>query len=418
MAHINVYEYYAKQMLSRALPKYSDGKRNFPYLGVLLHPPVSYEALEGELSWLAKERLVVKPDQAIGKRRKHNLILLNVGFAEAQFWIEEKSAKDVAIENVTGKLTHFLIEQFIPHTKEYYVAIKNSRDCDKIYFSCRGGVDIEENWDTVTEISVGILDDVNGQAIALKLTQNEDRELIADFIAALFHFYRDYNFTFLEINPFTIGDGQIIPLDMVAQLDSTASFESGKLWGEMDFPIPFGRTLLPEEEYIKKLDAQTGASLKLTVLNPKGRIWTLVAGGGASVIYADTISDLGYGKELANYGEYSGDPSAAETYEYAKTVFDLMTRDGASGKVLIIGGGIANFTDVAKTFVGIIKALEEFQEPIKAQGIRVYVRRGGPNYQEGLRAMQAVGEKCGIPMEVFGPETHMTEIVKMAVDEM
>lgn len=35
---------------------------------------------------------------------------------------------------------------------------------------------------------------------------------------------------------------------------------------------------------------QTSASLKFTVLNPKGCIWTMVAGGGASVIYADTVS--------------------------------------------------------------------------------------------------------------------------------
>ena len=34
---------------------------------------------------------------------------------------------------------------------------------------------------------------------------------------------------------------------------------------------------------------QTGASLKLTILNPACRIWTMVAGGGASVIYADTV---------------------------------------------------------------------------------------------------------------------------------
>lgn len=53
------------------------------------------------------------------------------------------------------------------------------------------------------------------------------------------------------------------------------------------------------------MDSKTGASLKLTVLNPKGRVWTMVAGGGASVIYADTISDLGASDELANYGEYS-----------------------------------------------------------------------------------------------------------------
>ena len=32
----------------------------------------------------------------------------------------------------------------------------------------------------------------------------------------------------------------------------------------------------------------------------------MIAGGGASVIYADTIVDLGGGAELANYGEYSG----------------------------------------------------------------------------------------------------------------
>ena len=36
---------------------------------------------------------------------------------------------------------------------------------------------------------------------------------------------------------------------------------------------------------------QTSASLKFTVLNPKGRIWTMVAGGGASVIYADTVNN-------------------------------------------------------------------------------------------------------------------------------
>lgn len=32
----------------------------------------------------------------------------------------------------------------------------------------------------------------------------------------------------------------------------------------------------------------------------------MVAGGGASVIYSDTICDLGGASELANYGEYSG----------------------------------------------------------------------------------------------------------------
>ena len=84
----------------------------------------------------------------------------------------------------------------------------------------------------------------------------------------------------------------------------------------------------------------------------------MVAGGGASVIYADTIVDMGGVKELANYGEYSGAPNEIQTYEYAKTVIDLMCRHPhPEGKILIIGGGIANFTNVADTFKGIMRAL-------------------------------------------------------------
>jgi len=63
-------------------------------------------------------------------------------------------------------------------------------------------------------------------------------------------------------------------------------------WGDVEFPLPFGRALTAAEEHIARLDASTGASLKLSILNPKGRVWTMVAGGGASVIYADTVGDL------------------------------------------------------------------------------------------------------------------------------
>lgn len=49
--------------------------------------------------------------------------------------------------------------------------------------------------------------------------------------------------------------------------------------------------------------------MKLSILNPKGRVWTMVAGGGASVIYADTVGDLGFAEELGNYAEYSGAPN-------------------------------------------------------------------------------------------------------------
>jgi ATP citrate (pro-S)-lyase len=191
------------------------------------------------------------------------------------------------------------------------------------------------------------------------------RACIAGFIEALFKLYVDMNFAYLEINPLVVAGGKVTPLDLAAKLDSTADFESAQV-GRPRVPEPFGREPTKEEAFIEELDAKTGASLKLTVLNPEGRVWTMVAGGGASVIFADTITDLGFMDEMANYGEYSGDPSEEFTYLYAKTILDLMTRTKhPDGKVLLIGGGIANFTDVANTFKGIIRALREYKTQLQ-----------------------------------------------------
>ena len=96
---------------------------------------------------------------------------------------------------------------------------------------------------------------------------------------------------------------------------------------------------------------------------------------------------------------------------------DLITRGKPhpEGKILIIGGGIANFTNVAATFKGIIRALQEYKNPLINHQVRIYVRRGGPNYQEGLKAMRLLGESLGVPIKVYGPETHITEIVPLAL---
>ena len=84
-----------------------------------------------------------------------------------------------------------------------------------------------------------------------------------------------------------------------------------------------------------------------------------------------------------------------------------------AGKVLIIGGGIANFTNVAATFKvgvavsrrwgmfsgycflpqGIVRALSEYKHKLVENKVSIYVRRGGPNYQEGLRLMADLGKE-------------------------
>jgi ATP citrate (pro-S)-lyase len=132
---------------------------------------------------------------------------------------------------------------------------------------------------------------------------------------------------------------------------------------------------------------------------------------------SDAIAAAGFAHELANYGEYSGAPTEGQTYEYAKTILSLITRGDVNkeGKILIIGGGIANFTNVAATFKGIIRALKEYKGPLQQHGVKIFVRRGGPNYQEGLKAMRLLGESLGVEIQVYGPETHITEIVPLAL---
>ena len=421
MAQRGIREYDAKRMLAAYLPEFSGGKFKLPEERALVTPARSIDEAASEHPWIKEKKLVVKPDQLFGKRGKHGLILLNADFDEAKRWIEERMNSIADITGVKGRLTHFLVEPYIEHDEEYYIAIKDDREEDHIYFSTAGGVDIEENWDKVITIDVPIdrdMDDMDIRAELSKQIPEDKLETMEAFVKALYRFYKELYYAMLELNPFTIVNGnEIIPLDTVAKLDDTAAFWMAKKWGDIEFPAPFGRDLTPEEKYIKELDEKSGASMKLTILNPKGRIWTMVAGGGASVIYTDTIVDLGYGNELANYGEYSGNPTTDETYEYAKTVLDLMTREkDPRGKVLIIGGGIANFTDVAKTFQGIIKALKDYKQKLQENNVKIYVRRGGPNYQEGLRLMKELGKELGVPIEVHGPEMHMTRVVKLALE--
>lgn len=424
MAQRGIREFHGKKLMEKYWSEYFDGLKKYDGKIALINPKTIMDDLAQKNPWLKQKKLVVKPDQLIGKRGKHNLILLDATFDEAKNWINERMNREITIGKVTDKLTHFLIEPFVPHekNKEYYIAITSNREGDTIYFSAHGGVDIEEVWDSVVTLQIPILSNIDNIDINEKLPKEdlpeEEKNMISKFIKGLFKFYVDLGYAYLEINPIAMTKEGLIPLDMVARLDDTSQFMCGRKWGDIEFPAPFGRGLTKEEKLIKEMDEKSGASLKLTVLNPKGRVWTMVAGGGASVVYTDTVFDLGFKDELANYGEYSGNPSTDETYQYAKTIIDLMTREkDPEGKILLIGGGIANFTDVAKTFTGIIKALKEYRQKLIDNKIKIYVRRGGPNYQKGLKNMKELGTTLGIPIEVFGPEAHMTSIVTMALNK-
>lgn len=298
--------------------------------------------------------------------------------------------------------------------------MQSFRENDEVLFYHEGGVDVGDVDAKGVRLSLALGEAPTKEGVIaalLQLVPQKRRDYLAGFIVALIKLFRDLNFVYMEINPLVMtDDGRITPLDMAAKIDETANFLNHTQWGALEFPAPFGRAEFPEESFIKKLDQGSGSSLKLTILNQFGRVWTMVAGGGASVVYADTISDLGFGHELANYGEYSGAPTLQETYDYARTIFSLMCRHkDPRGKVLIIGGGIANFTDVAATFTGIQKAMRQYRDELLEYKVDIWVRRAGPNYQEGLKNMRNTADELGLPVHLYGPETHITAVVPLAL---
>uniref|UniRef100_W5N4K7 ATP-citrate synthase n=1 Tax=Lepisosteus oculatus TaxID=7918 RepID=W5N4K7_LEPOC len=365
--------------------------------------------------WLLTERLVVKPDQLIKRRGKLGLVGVNLDLQGVKEWLKPRLNVETTIAKAKGVLKNFLIEPFVAHkqAEEFYVCIYATREGDYVLFHHEGGVDVGDVDAKAQKHLVGVGAKLTEEAVKTHLLEHvpaAKKDVLASFVMGLFNLYEDLYFTYLEINPLVVTKDGVYVLDMAAKIDATADYLCKAKWGDVEFPPPFGREAYPEEIFAALLFAQrVGGDVRLRLLKPNKRVVCVLKGATySSVVFnSDTICDLGGVNELANYGEYSGAPSEQQTYDYAKTILSLMTREKHNeGKVLIIGGSIANFTNVAATFKGIVRAIKDYQVPLKEHEVTIFVRRGGPNYQEGLRVMGEVGKNSALlTTHLFGVET-------------
>src|SRR3989344_6176766 len=151
MARVKIREFDAKRLLLENLKQ--------EYRGILVDSSTDLNALPQRYHWLLEEKLVIKPDQLFGKRGKLGLVLLDATLEQVKEYLLDHMNKEITIGKVTDKLTHFLIEPYVQHQKEYYLSIgsygenilEEPRVGYNLFFSCKtGGVDIEENWRWVT----------------------------------------------------------------------------------------------------------------------------------------------------------------------------------------------------------------------------------------------------------------------------
>jgi ATP-citrate lyase beta-subunit len=378
-------EYRSKRLASEAL--------GLEYIGWSVSSPEETKEAKGHDSY------VVKVDQAVKGRFKKGLVLLDV----------KQDGLKKAVEGLEGKgYSSFLVEPHITHDQkdERYLSMSHDRSGYHLLFSELGGVDIEQNADSIQSVTLDDATDWAGLATKTGLSEK--------MLLNLFQLFKDNYFVFLEINPYIANGRETSVLDCAIEVDDAGLyFVDG--WNEDDIRHPRMNAKRQEEEEVKKLDANSPASFNLSVLNPDGSVFLLLSGGGASVVIADEVHNLGLGKELANYGEYSGNPNLEETFIYTSQVMKLMLASKAKNKVLFVGGAVANFTDIANTFAGIIKALDKYGDDLAKQGVKIYVRRGGPRQEIGLAKIEAALKKHDLFGGVYSPKTSIPEALHTAL---
>jgi ATP-citrate lyase beta-subunit len=270
-------------------------------------------------------------------------------------------------------------------------------------------VDIESNKEAIVTHLIDEKINWNSLAKHTKLSVKQLQSLVETFT-------KNY-FVFLEINPYILSGEELIILDCAVEVDDAGSYFTDA-WMSSDIRAPKSAQLTAEEHTVRILDENSPASFNLSVLNPNGSIFLLLSGGGASVVIADEVHNQGFGTQLANYGEYSGNPNTHETYLYTSEVLKLLLASSAKQKVLFIGGAVANFTDIANTFAGVIQAIDEYALQLAKQKVKVYVRRGGPRQEIGLAKIRTALEKHGLLGGVYDPSVILTDALGSALKEL
>lgn len=363
------------------------------------------EQLSQANEWLRSSPLVVKAHEALGSRFKLGLVKVGLKLNDAKAAVKDMIGREVG----TLTIREVIVSEAVEHQEEYYVAVKSTRDGAEIMVANCGGVEVESNWDRVKRCVVAVGDAPSEDALkSLAKEAGFSGEMIAqiaDFAKKLFLCFDNEDAQYLEINPVVRNAaGQLVALDAVTLLDGDARFRHPD-W-TFPFAAEFGRAYTKNEEEVMAVDAKVKGSVKLIEI-PGGDTAMLPAGGGASVYYSDAV--VARGGKLANYAEYSGDPP-----DWAVEVLTEKICSLPGIKNIIVGGAIANFTDVKKTFGGIINAFRKAKAEGKLKGVKIWVRRGGPNEKEGLAAMNALKDE-GFDIAVFDRRTPLTDIVDMAL---
>lgn len=274
-----------------------------------------------------------------------------------------------------------LVENFVAHDNEYYVAVTYDRSTSEavMLFSHNGGSQVGARREvkrlTITpmtsaldiERSLGSCDLVAGHTTVL-----------APVLKICLDFFWTNNLVLLEINPLIASGDQAVALDAKIV---TEEYDDGDRQAQYQ--------------------GTCGQFYRL-----EGSVALLCSGGGLSLLALDLLQQ--YGLSPANFAEYGGDPSGERVYELAKVVFSQPDID--AGWVV---GGFANFTRLDTTLAGVAKALAEIKPRFP-----IVVRRAGPGEAQGLEILRNCARENRLDLQVFGRETTIDESLRILTTKL
>lgn len=370
---MNLYEFEGKNLLAKhgiATPK-----------GVVVRRGDDFAA---NYAMLGLKDVVVKAQVLSGKRGKNNGIVFCSSADEVTKACEQLFGTTIRGQYVAA----VLVEEKLAIAAEQYLSIVYSTTTKQpmLIFSEAGGMDIE---DVVEENIKKISLDIRQEKIAIDMP----------FAQELWKCFVSEDTRQIEINPLVkTVDGRYVAADAKVALDEDAFFRHEE-WKDLEPRTMLGRLPTEHELAVKKIDEGEGyyRGTAGKYIEMDGDIAILFSGGGASIANMDALIKTGL--KPANYTEYSGNPPREKVSQLAKIV---LSKPGLRG--LWIAGGVANFTNIAETFHGIVDALDELKPTYP-----IVVRRAGPFEDEGMRLMKECAERNKLNIHFFGKETSMSD---------
>ena len=186
------------------------------------------------------DRVVVKVDAAVSGKMKSGLMAIGP--------LDELGPKITEMFQRARKIDleyeDYLVEEFIEHEREYFLAIKAVREGLQVYFSAKGGIDVEGDWGSVGSYLIP-----TERVLPMNWPTEELAGLIQpssvlSFLEEALNLFVLEDATYLEINPLAqveagskqveAGKGQAMPLGIVMEVDEAAVFRHPE-WEELRF---------------------------------------------------------------------------------------------------------------------------------------------------------------------------------------